>query len=255
MTLSSKLSYIYLCKGCESFQLQPLSQAKKENNQHVVPSDVLFDKSCKLCGGSLQIGGPIWTNPLFDPPFLQQMQSELDSSQQFGTFRRMQGMLQLVSEELPDCPLYYQLDRLCCLANCRMPPVKMIRSAIINGGFRVSYSHAYKNTIKTDAPNEFIWCIIKKLAEMHQAKVNQNSPAYKIISKEFDFQIEFDLIEDEAPLSKSQNLLRYQINPEENWGPKARPLNKRDKREQNQGKRSSKNGTARNWKMIKTVAE
>ena len=170
------------------------------------------------------------------------MQNELQCESnkfEFGTLRRMQGILQVVSEELLDCPFYYQLDRLCCLSNCRMPPIKVFRSALINGGYKVSYSHALKNTIKTNEPNSFIWCIIKELHKSSNSKIKDSSPACVILNKNFVYKISLDVIEEE-PKSKSLNLLRYQLNPEENWGPKSKPDNRVDKSKQNQGKRSHK---------------
>ena len=39
----------------------------------------------------------------------------------------------------------------------------LCRSALLNAGYRVSLSHANKLAIKTDAPNEFIWRIMREL--------------------------------------------------------------------------------------------
>lgn len=243
------MSYIYLCKGCESFQLQPLSQQKGANPLHIVPANILYDKTCELCDHRLQIGGPIWSNPIYDPDFVNLMQTELSlnfNTESFGTYRRMEGILQLVSEELLDSPLYYHLDRLCCLANCRMPPIRQFRSALINAGYQVSYSHALKNTIKTNAPNTFIWCVIKELCKLCDSKQKDSTPASVIVNKDFDFKVCFEPAEEE-PKSKSLNFLRYQLNPEENWGPKPKPNNDDiDKRERNQGKRNLKGNHSAN---------
>lgn len=181
----------------------------------------------------LKIGGPIWSEPIHQTWFIDLMQNELTEKNYFGTFKRMKGMLQLVKEELTDCPLYYQLDRLCCLANCKMPTMKLIFSIIKNAGFKVSLSHALKNSIKTNAPNEFIWSIIQYLFNTNESKCD-NCVA-NILQKNFGYKINTTLVEEE-PLSKSLNLVRYQVNPE-NWGPKCRPSNTSPEKNPNNNKK------------------
>lgn len=47
------------------------------------------------------------------------------------------------------------------IVKCNVPPMMVFRSAILNAGYKVSYSHANKNSIKTDAPNSVIWDIVR----------------------------------------------------------------------------------------------
>ena len=37
----------------------------------------------------------------------------------------------------------------------------VFRSALLNAGYKVTFSHANKVSIKTDAPNEVIWDIVR----------------------------------------------------------------------------------------------
>lgn len=200
----------------------------------------------------MQIGGPIWSDPIHDKDFVVLLKAELEASKEtvsekditssYGTWRRMEGILQLASEEIPNCPLYYQLDRLCSLANCRMPSIKVFRSAILNAGYQVSYSHALKNSLKTNAPNDLIWSIMKVFIKSEKAKLKETDSAFTIFNKDFlaDYEICLDVAESEEPASISMNLLRYQRNPEEDWGPKAKPNSEGGKRKRNQGKKSKK---------------
>ncbi|KAH7642995.1 trna -dimethyltransferase-like protein [Dermatophagoides farinae] len=217
----TKMAYVYLCKGCESFQLQPLCEIKDGNEKNLVPATVKCDKTCGICGHSYRIGGPD----------LNELEALRESdSNHFGTYRRMEGMLQLVAEELDDCPLYYHLDRLCSIVCCQVSSMKLFRSILINGGYRFSLSHAYKNSMKTDAPNEFIWAMIQHLVKKSKESTSNNSKRQShiqnILDKNFDYKINDTLIKEE-PLSKSKNLLRYQWNPEQYWGPKSKPTTKR----------------------------
>ena len=70
----------------------------------------------------------------------------------FTLLRFASGLLSMIQEELPDCPLYYSLDSLAATIHCTTPSLLQFRSAIISSGYRVSTSHACRTAIKTDAP-------------------------------------------------------------------------------------------------------
>lgn len=131
----------------------------------------------------------------------------------------------MISEELPDQPLFQTLDSLSRVTHCASPPMEITRSAILNAGYRVSYSHANKNSIKTDAPNEFLWDMMRHWVKTHPIKSTRpdNDPGNMILSKEPSAQVSFEVHENAQPVSKSKQMVRYQRNPEPNWGPKSRP--------------------------------
>ena len=89
--------------------------------------------------------------------FVSRLSESLANSEHLGTRSRMEGMLALVNEELPDVPFYYLNDRLCSMVKVKMAKYNVFRSAFLNAGYRISGSHANKAAIKTDAPPEFIW--------------------------------------------------------------------------------------------------
>ena len=121
--------------------------------------------------------------------------------------------------------------------------------------------------MKTDAPNDFIWDMIKsyekdvnKQLDRDESKRNLNDinkPIYEFIGKycETDKPVDFTHHPDAEPESKSKNLLRFQENPLPNWGPKQKAkvmkkssnggtnevieLEISDKRARNQGKYSN----------------
>ena len=91
----------------------------------------------------------------------------------------MIGMLNLVAEELEN-PFYYVLDDISSIMHCETPNHGIFRSAIINANYNVSYSHCNKNSIKTDAPTEFVFSILKKWIEMKPIKEKWLTPEYKV---------------------------------------------------------------------------
>ena len=54
------------------------------------------------------------------------------------------------------------------IVRCNTPSMLTFRSALLNAGYEVSYSHANKNSIKTNAPNEVIWDIVRAWEKVFQ---------------------------------------------------------------------------------------
>uniref|UniRef100_A0A672TAQ5 tRNA (guanine(26)-N(2))-dimethyltransferase n=1 Tax=Sinocyclocheilus grahami TaxID=75366 RepID=A0A672TAQ5_SINGR len=196
----------------------------------------------------LQLGGPIWAEPIHDITFVQKVLSAISGNPtRFRTSKRIEGVLSMVTEELQDIPLYYVLDHLSSTVHCNTPSMLQFRSALLHAGYRVSLSHACKNAVKTDAPAEVLWNIIRcweKSNPVKRERLSETSPAHRILSKEPTLQACFEIREDANPQSRKRHLTRFQENPQANWGPKARAKagggissELEDKRKQFQGKR------------------
>ncbi|KAJ2332566.1 RNA methyltransferase tRNA(m5U54)methyltransferase, partial [Coemansia sp. RSA 2671] len=79
-------------------------------------------------------------------------------------------------------------------------------------------------SIKTDAPPQVVWDVMRSLVkEMGRSpKIVEGSPADRLLAKPITTEISFDQHKDANPESRRIKLVRYQMNPEKNWGPKAR---------------------------------
>lgn len=174
------------------------------------------------------MGGPIYSNPIHDPEFLKQLMDTAQSEQgrKLGTFNRILGILSVVQEELHDIPLYYTIDKLCCVLKLEMIPLLKMRSAILQEGFRVSLSHACKNSLKTDAPIGVLWDILRGWAKTHPvsaSRFQEGSALKAILSKEQLKEYNFDDIHPDAnPPSRKEALTRFPENPAAHWGPGTR---------------------------------
>jgi tRNA (guanine26-N2/guanine27-N2)-dimethyltransferase len=183
-----------------------------------------------------------------------------ENSDKYATSKRLEGMLQVISEEVPDVPLYYTVDGLSRVVHTGSPPVELLRSALLNAGYRVSFSHANKGSLKTDAPTTFVWDMFRKWVEAHPINLNkhndENNPGRKILSKKASADINFELHADAEPLSKEKNLVRFQLNPEANWGPKPRPLDATldTQRIQKAKKRKAEHEEVTAWRLIVSKA-
>ena len=191
--------------------------------EYSVANGPVVNQTCDHCGWRHLFGGPIWTDAIHSIDFIEKLQENLKDDR-FRTSRRIRGMLQIAKEELPEVPLYHHLDSMAKVLRCSLPSMAMARSAILNAGYKVSYSHASRGSLKTDAPVSFLWNMFKKWIQMNPLKKEMaQSPGKVILSKPITEEISFEIRSDQEPQSRKSNMLRYQENPERNWGPKAKP--------------------------------
>ena len=85
----------------------------------------------------------------------------------------MHALLTTVSEELPDAALYHSVHELCSTLRCTPPRGELMRSALINAGYRVSGSHATPLALKTDAPMGVIWDVLRCWVKEHPVKAKE----------------------------------------------------------------------------------
>ncbi|XP_063331185.1 tRNA (guanine(26)-N(2))-dimethyltransferase [Pelmatolapia mariae] len=249
---ASKQALVYNCVGCGAFHLQRMGR-RTSNGKHMKYSAATgppVGPECEHCGQRHQLGGPIWAESIHDLEFVQKVLSAVSGHpSRFGTSKRIEGVLSMVTEELEDVPLYYTVDNLSSTIHCNTPPLLQFRSALLHAGHRVSLSHACKNAIKTDAPPAAIWDIMRcweKINPVKREKLSPTSPAFKILSTEPSFEACFTVREDANPQSRKRHLTRFQENPQAFWGPKARAkagggisADLQDKRKKFQNKRKN----------------
>jgi tRNA (guanine26-N2/guanine27-N2)-dimethyltransferase len=224
---ASRTGSIYHCQGCNSITVQPLGKCIIADGKETysVALGTAVGKVCEFCSHHFQVGGPIWIDPIHSSDFVDHLKKEISlHAEEYGTSKRLAGMLQVISEEVPDVVLFRTIDDLSRNVRCASPSMEMIRSALLNAGYRVSYSHCHRTSVKTDAPNSFIWDMMRKWVEMHPVNPDRISAAGKrILSQSCSQEISFDIRGDAIPFSKKHEMTRFQVNPEPNWGPKPRP--------------------------------
>ncbi len=108
------------------------------------------------------------------------------------------------------------------------------------------FSHANRHGLKTNAPLSFLWDMLRSISLKNNLdplkNLHPDSPGYKIMSKPPSVKdISFEPHPQANPPSREIHLTRFQINPESNWGPKARSRTslipeKSVKQTRNQGK-------------------
>lgn len=226
---ASKQALVFQCVGCGAFYLQRLGRASGDPGGRVKFSAACgppVTPECEHCGQRHQLGGPMWADPIHDLDFVGRVLEAVTTNPgRFHTSKRIQGVLSVVTEELPDVPLYYTLDHLSSTIHCNTPSLLQLRSALLHAGFRVSLSHACKNAVKTDAPPQALWDIMRcweKECPVKRERLSESSPAFRILAVEPRLKANFNIREDANPSSRQQGLKRFQANPEANWGPRPR---------------------------------
>ncbi|XP_078693073.1 tRNA (guanine(26)-N(2))-dimethyltransferase-like [Branchiostoma floridae x Branchiostoma belcheri] len=243
---ASKQAMVYHCSGCDTFNVQRIGRIVEKNRsvKFHPGNGPPVGPACEHCSATHQIGGPIWAEPLHDAGFVQRLLSSVENSaDRFNTAQRMVGMLSVVSEELPDCPMFYCLDKLASVVRVNCPPLLAVRSAILHAGYQVSLSHTCKTAVKTDAPPHVIWDIMRgwaKLNPVNPSRLSSDVVASTILGKEPGIEANFTIRADANPASRQKGLKRFQENPKY-WGPKARAGRgeeaQEDRRRRLQGKR------------------
>ncbi|KAF5290522.1 hypothetical protein FQA39_LY03626 [Lamprigera yunnana] len=243
---TGKLSMVYVCTGCETFSMQPLGILKKTERDKFkfkLPTGPPVGPQCEHCKHSHITGGPIWTAPLYLPTFVKNILVEMPKH--LSTTKRIQGVLNMVYEELAECPLYFVLCHLCAVLHVTTPPMMNFRSAILNAGYEVSYAHANQNSIKTDAPAQVIWDILRCWELKHpltERRRSEKNAGNMILSVKPKKDYSFALHPLANPPSRREGCVRFQENPSSYWGPGTRATAmvgdaKIDKSRRNQGKR------------------
>ncbi|KAL0431789.1 UNVERIFIED_CONTAM: putative tRNA (guanine(26)-N(2))-dimethyltransferase 2 [Sesamum radiatum] len=221
-----KLSYVYQCTGCDSFHLQPLGRTVSKNRsiRYLPGFGPVVAQECSHCGKKYNMGGPIWSAPIHDMEWVTSILEDVESMKdRYPAFGRISAVLTTISEELPDVPLFLSLHNLCATLKCTSPSAVIFRSAVINAGYRISGTHINPLGLKTDAPMDVIWDIMRCWVKNHPVRPQPPDQAgCVILAKEPVLQANFARAV--ASLSKAQakKVARYLPNPERHWGPKVR---------------------------------
>ncbi|WJX70697.1 methylamine--glutamate N-methyltransferase [Trifolium repens] len=221
-----KLSYVYQCTGCDSFHLQPLGRSITKNTsvRHLPGFGPVVPQECTDCGKRFVMGGPIWSAPIHDQEWVASIIEDVNRMKSsYPAYEHISAILNTISEELPDVPLFLSLHSLSSTLKCTSPSAVLFRSAVINAGYRISRTHVCALGLKSDAPMDVIWDIMRCWVKNHPIKGQPaDLPGSIILAKEPVLQANFARAV--ASLSKSQakKVARFLPNPEKHWGPKLR---------------------------------
>lgn len=220
------------------------------------------NSTCKHCGSKTHLAGPMYAGPLHSAEFIQRILTDLPNAPKdvYGTTARIEGMLNTALEELslpapedplPACkddelavlepyPFFFHPTILAGAVHCACPDEDSFRGALLGLGYESTRSHCKPGSIKTNAPWAVIWHVmrewVRQKAPVKKENIKEGTAAHRLLRFDQEAapeksnetpQDEIDKLEVvfNQALGKDKSkkgIIRYQMNPKENWGPLSR---------------------------------
>lgn len=165
-----------------------------------------------------------------------------EGGQKGGQKGGQQGGQQDELAALDPMPFFFLPANLAKVVHCMTPNEGAMRGALLRLGYRATRSHCRPGSIKTDAPWAVLWHVmrewVRQKAPVKPESIRPGTPAERLLlrlgnssssngetadekgQEGQDQQLE--VIFDDTPSRRDRGankLVRYQINPRENWGP------------------------------------
>lgn len=154
--------------------------------------------NCEHCGSKTHLSGPMWAGPLHNPHFIQKILNLLPGADRetYPTVDRVEGMLTTALEEdldldegspestpppeennssspsvniplvdpalLEPHPFFFLPSSLCKVLHTQTMSEDTLRGALRHLGYKSTRSHAKPGSIRTNAPWEIIWEIMRE---------------------------------------------------------------------------------------------
>lgn len=207
-----------------------------------------ISSKCTICCGTISMGGPIWSGPLIGEEIAESLLEDLhaDNEKKLKASDRVEAIIRLLDEEVPNVPLFMHLPSMCKTLNTSVPPAAAVRSVLTAKGHMVSQSHVDPGSLKTTAPPELVWDILRiwtrKVGSslLRNISISNNdgstasqdrhcSPGERILignptlisPEDIDFSVKKDKFARRG-FGQEKQAVRFPHNPHPNWGPKPR---------------------------------
>lgn len=138
-------------------------------------------------------------------------------------------------------PFYFSPSQLSGVLHCQAPSERAFKGALRHAGYIATRSHVKPAQIRTNAPWSYVWQVmrewIRQRAPLKEGALTPNNSGYGIMfgagavaaaespsgnKQEGDKTREVVFDEELGRETDKKKLLRYQLNPRENWGPMSR---------------------------------
>lgn len=218
---------VYQCINCEYHRIQPLSRLEGCNQKSA--RLVISQTTCTQCDSPLSIGGPMYLGPLMDETFVDNclvvLEDEQDKFPGITSWAKIRGLLFGLKSELIDVPLFYTVPGLTSSVKISPPKLKVFAFYLRALGYRVGGSHRTPNSIKTDAPGEVVFDLLRLYCEAHPSR-NQLKPKLpQILEKPITVKIPQDIdIDWNRKIENEDRVPIYLPNPKPFWGPKPKAI-------------------------------
>ncbi|KAK4109593.1 N,N-dimethylguanosine tRNA methyltransferase-like protein [Canariomyces notabilis] len=182
-------------------------------------------------------------------PSPEEMQAEASENGD-GTKKIKKSKTEAELAAIDPYPFFFHPAQVSGLLHCASPPEAALRGALIGLGYRVTRSHCKPGSMKTDAPWSVIWHVfrewVRQKAPVKEENIKAGSIAYRLLGlgkkdeaasagtgpaengkeENADKVPEVVFNEKLGRITDKTKLVRYQMNPRENWGPMNRAKGK-----------------------------
>ena len=171
----------------------------------------------------------MWAGKLHSRDFITEIRKVCNESDPdvYKTKARIEGMTELALQELEDTPFYINLANMGSIVRSpSIPPITTFVSAIFNGGYEASLTHAKPGCIKTNAPFSFLWDLYRHWVaqNLNKEREMKKSPGARIleIKPKEDVSFEYNERADTIRKLRGSKVVKFQENPRADWGPQSR---------------------------------
>lgn len=147
-------------------------------------STIKNSSMCPVCGKAVVISGPLYAASTQNKEFLielLQVIKERAKEDRLTATSRIQGLVQVAIEELPDCPLYYNLPDISSYVRVRCPPTPCFVGALGRLGYHCSQVHCEPSGIKTDCPPAVLFSVMLQWKALQDEEDSQRGQEEKAI--------------------------------------------------------------------------
>jgi tRNA (guanine26-N2/guanine27-N2)-dimethyltransferase len=145
------LGYIAHCKNC-------LNRIVIRGLTPIIP------ENCPICGGNLNVGGPLWCGEMYSADFVSKMINTVQHLS-LNTKEKALKLLNTCLSEAEAPESFYEIHKVCKNLKTSAPPIIDVMDLLKEGRYFVSRTHFSPTSIKTDANIVELKKIIMSLKE------------------------------------------------------------------------------------------
>lgn len=225
---ASTTSMVFYSPDSGAFWLQPMGILQQKGTSRSVKNASLTIPylTDPWTGGKLKIGGPIYSGPLHNRSFCNKLMDLLPTMRYVTTKPRITALLNTCLQEI-EAPLYYSTDSLCGIVRASCPSRALYVTVLSRLGYECSLTHCKPGMLKTTAPPEVIWDIIRTWY-FNEGKTlppengtEDDRKARAILSAKNTVEIKLEIDENiKKQIRADKQRCKYYENPTKNFGPK-----------------------------------
>lgn len=145
------LGYIAHCKNCL-------------NRIVIMGLAPIIPENCPICGGNLNVGGPLWCGEMYSADFVSKMINTVQHLS-LNTKEKALKLLNTCLSEAEAPESFYEIHKVCKNLKTSAPPIIDVMDLLKEGRYFVSRTHFSPTSIKTDANIVELKKIIMSLKE------------------------------------------------------------------------------------------